>query len=355
MVDTELKIARAAETMQPDNILEVRNLKQYFPIRRGLFNRVAANVRAVDDISFSIKRGETVGLVGESGSGKTTTGRCIVRLYDPTDGDVWFRASSGPTEIGRVPRTALKPVRQEIQMLFQDPNSSLNPRMRIGELIAEPLEIHNIGNARSRRARGEQLLQQVGLGAEMINRYPHQLSGGQRQRIGVARALSSEPRLIICDEPVSALDVSVQAQVLNLLADLQSEMGLTYLFIAHDLSVVEYISDRILVMYLGHIVESAATAKIFSRPSHPYTEALLNAIPKRSRHGHRRRSVLAGDIPSPVNPPSGCVFHTRCKYVEARCKAEVPPLRPLPGDADTQVACHFAEELALQPFLSENN
>ena len=337
--------------MQPANILEVRELKQFFPIRRGLFNRVAAHVRAVDDISFAVKRGETVGLVGESGSGKTTTGRCIVRLYDPTDGQVWFRTGDGPVEISQLPHKALKPVRQDIQMLFQDPNASLNPRMRIGELIAEPLEIHAIGDRRSRTTRIEMLLEQVGLGAEMINRYPHQLSGGQRQRIGVARALSSEPRLIICDEPVSALDVSVQAQVLNLLADLQKAMGLTYLFIAHDLSVVEYISDRVLVMYLGHIVESAATAKIFSRPAHPYTEALLNAIPKRDRHGHRRRTVLAGDIPSPVNPPAGCVFHTRCKYVEERCKAEIPPLRPLVSDAETQVACHFADELTLQPFL----
>lgn len=353
MADQQVKTEQQGAAMQPENILEVRQLKQYFPIHRGLFNRVAAHVRAVDGISFVVKRGETVGLVGESGSGKTTTGRCIIRLYDPTAGQIWFRTGNGPVEIGQLPRDDLKPIRQEIQMLFQDPNSSLNPRMRIGELIAEPLEIHGIGDRRSRTDRIEALLEQVGLGAEMINRYPHQLSGGQRQRIGVARALSSTPRLIICDEPVSALDVSVQAQVLNLLADLQKEMGLTYLFIAHDLSVVEYISDRILVMYLGHIVESAATANIFRRPVHPYTEALLNAIPKRGRQGHRRRAVLAGDIPSPVNPPSGCVFHTRCNYVEERCKHEVPPLRPLASDVETQVACHFADELTLQPYLQD--
>jgi oligopeptide/dipeptide ABC transporter ATP-binding protein len=340
--------------MGDENILEVRGLKQYFPIRGGILNRVSAQVRAVDDISFVVKRGETVGVVGESGSGKTTMGRCIVRLYDPTTGQIWFRSqANGPVDIARLPRKALKPIRRDIQMLFQDPNSSLNARMRIGEIVAEPLEIHAIGNGHSRNERVERLLEQVGLGAEMINRYPHQLSGGQRQRIGVARALSSSPRLIICDEPVSALDVSVQAQVLNLLADLQTEMGLTYLFIAHDLSVVEYISDRILVMYLGHIVESAATPKIFSRPTHPYTEALLNAIPKRGSHGHRRRIVLAGDIPSPVNPPPGCVFHTRCKYAQDLCKVEIPPLRHLARDGETQVACHFADELTLHPFSSE--
>ena len=271
-----------------------------------------------------MKPGETIGLVGESGSGKTTTGRCIVRLYDPVGGQIWFRSSAGEVDISGLERSQLKPVRRDIQMLFQDPNSSLNSRMRIGEIIAEPLEIHGIGNRASRSQRVAQLLEQVGLGAEMVNRYPHQLSGGQRQRIGVARALSIEPRIVICDEPVSALDVSVQAQVLNLLADLQAELGLTYIFIAHDLGVVDYISDRIMVMYLGRIVESAATRSLFTRPRHPYTEALMNAIPKRSGRGHRRREVLGGDIPSPVNPPPGCAFHTRCKYVQDICKVEIP-------------------------------
>jgi peptide/nickel transport system ATP-binding protein len=340
------------KAMQPENILEVEGLQQYFPIKAGLLSRTVAHVKAVDDVSFTVKTGETVGLVGESGSGKTTTGRCIVRLYDPTGGSIRFRSEQGEIDISRLNKRQLKPIRRDIQMLFQDPNSSLNAYMRVGELIAEPLEIHNIGNRRTRLERVEYLLEQVGLNAEMINRHPHQLSGGQRQRVGVARALSIEPRLVICDEPVSALDVSVQAQVLNLLSDLQDNFGLTYLFIAHDLSVVEYISDRVMVMYLGKIVESARTAKIFARPTHPYTEALLNAIPRRGAHGHRRRVVLQGDIPSPVNPPSGCVFHTRCKYAEAVCKTDIPPLRPLDADPETSVACHFADELQLQPYLA---
>ena len=339
--------------MHPDNILEVENLQQFFPIKAGLFNKTVANVKAVDGVSFSVKTGETIGLVGESGSGKTTTGRCIVRLYDPTSGSIRFRSKDGEVELAHLTKRELKPYRRDIQMLFQDPNSSLNSRMHIGDIIAEPLEIHKIGNHRSRIERVEYLLEQVGLGAEMVNRYPHQLSGGQRQRIGVARALSIEPRLIICDEPVSALDVSVQAQVLNLLSDMQKELGLTYVFIAHDLSVVEYISDRIMVMYLGKIMESAKSDKIFSRPKHPYTEALLNAIPRRGAQGHRRRVVLKGDIPSPVNPPSGCVFHTRCKYVEDICKRESPRLTPLMNDPDSSVACHFADKLELEPFLSD--
>lgn len=340
--------------MQPEHILEIESLHQYFPIKAGLFNRTVAYVKAVNDISFNVKPGETVGLVGESGSGKTTTGRCIIRLYDPTSGNIRFRSAAGEMEISQLTKQQLRPIRRDIQMLFQDPNSSLNARMRIGDIIAEPLEIHRIGNNRSRMERVEYLLEQVGLGTEMINRFPHQLSGGQRQRIGVARALSIEPRLVICDEPVSALDVSVQAQVLNLLSDLQNEFGLTYIFIAHDLSVVEYISDRIMVMYLGKIMESAPTKKIFNRPTHPYTEALLNAIPKRSKGKHRKRYVLTGDIPSPVHPPSGCVFHTRCPYVEDICKREIPPLRPLSNDSETSVACHFAEDLKLQPYLTSD-
>jgi oligopeptide/dipeptide ABC transporter ATP-binding protein len=337
--------------MNDNLILEVDDLKQYFPIKRGLLKHTVGYIKAVDGVSFKVHEGETVGLVGESGSGKTTTGRCIIRLYDPTSGSIRFHVDNQVHEIAQLPKNELKPIRRDIQMLFQDPNSSLNARLRVGEIIAEPLEIHNIGSRRSRLAKVEQILVQVGLSSDMINRYPHQLSGGQRQRVGVARALSLEPRLIICDEPVSALDVSVQAQVLNLLADLQRDLNLTYIFIAHDLSVVEYISDRIMVMYLGRIVESAQTGKIFNRPTHPYTEALLSAIPKRTRHGHRKRGVLYGDIPSPVNPPSGCVFHTRCKYVAARCKTEIPPLRALASDPDTEVACHFADELELEPYL----
>ena len=339
-------------TMQPGNILEVEDLKQFFPIKAGLLNTTVAHVQAVNGVSFSVKPGETIGLVGESGSGKTTTGRCIIRLYDPTAGSIRFRSQQGEVEIGTMTKRQLKPIRRDIQMLFQDPNSSLNARMYIEELVAEPLEIHNVGNKRSRRDRVAYLLEQVGLGAEMLNRFPHQLSGGQRQRIGVARALSVDPRLVICDEPVSALDVSVQAQVLNLLSDLQDEFSLTYVFIAHDLSVVEYISDRVMVMYLGKIMESAQTDKLFSRPKHPYTEALLNAIPKRNKQGHRKRYILKGDIPSPVNPPSGCVFHTRCKYVADICKQEVPSLKPLASDPKTEVACHFVDDLTLEPYLT---
>ena len=335
-----------------ENILEVIDLKHYFPIKAGFFKNTVANVKAVDGVSFHVKSGETIGLVGESGSGKTTVGRCIVRLYTPTQGSIQFRTTNGVMDIAHLTKNELKPIRREIQMLFQDPNSSLNARMRIGDIIAEPLEIHKIGNRKERMDRVETLLEQVGLGAEMINRHPHQLSGGQRQRVGVARALSSEPRLIICDEPVSALDVSVQAQVLNLLSDLQADLGLTYVFIAHDLSVVEYISDRVMVMYLGKIMESAPTKKIYTRPLHPYTEALLNSIPKRNKQGHRKRRVLSGDIPSPVNPPSGCVFHTRCPYVKDICKTEIPELRPLPDDPDSQVACHLTDELDLQPYLT---
>lgn len=338
--------------MSDDVLLEVTDLKQHFPIKRGLLRRTVGYVKAVDGVSFRVRKGETVGLVGESGSGKTTTGRCIIRLYDPTSGSIQFHTETGVHEIAQLDKKALQPIRRDIQMLFQDPNSSLNARMRVSEIVAEPLEIHHIGDHRHRMTRVEQLLVQVGLSVDMMNRFPHQLSGGQRQRVGVARALSLEPKLVICDEPVSALDVSVQAQVLNLLADLQRDLGLTYIFIAHDLSVVEYISDRIMVMYLGKIAESATKDKIFTRPTHPYTEALLHAIPKRSAHGHRKRRILEGDIPSPVNPPPGCVFHTRCKYAEAICKTDNPLLRPLASDPDTQVACHFADELELQPYLS---
>ena len=340
------------EAASSEAILEIQDLRLHFPIKAGLLKKTVGYVKAVDGVSFDVKAGETVGLVGESGSGKTTIGRCIVRLYKPTTGRMHFRTQAGPVDIAQLDKRELQPIRRDIQMLFQDPNSSLNARMRVGDIIAEPLEIHAIGTADERRSRVEDLLEHVGLGAEMYNRFPHQLSGGQRQRVGVARALSIEPRLVICDEPVSALDVSVQAQVLNLLADLQEELGLTYVFIAHDLSVVEYISDRVMVMYLGKLMETAPTRKIFERPAHPYTEALLNSIPKRVRGGHRKRFVLTGDIPSPVNPPSGCVFHTRCQYTKDICKTETPPLMPLPDDPETSVACHLVEELSLSPYYT---
>ena len=341
-----------AKTAGADAILEIQDLRLHFPIKAGLLKKTVGYVKAVDGVSFDVYAGETVGLVGESGSGKTTIGRCIVRLYKPTTGSMHFRTEAGPVDIAQLDKRELLPIRRDIQMLFQDPNSSLNARMRVGDIIAEPLEIHAIGTADERRSRVEDLLEQVGLGAEMHNRFPHQLSGGQRQRVGVARALSIEPRFVICDEPVSALDVSVQAQVLNLLADLQEELGLTYVFIAHDLSVVEYISDRVMVMYLGKLMETAPTRKIFEKPAHPYTEALLNSIPKRVRGGHRKRFVLTGDIPSPVNPPAGCVFHTRCQYAVEICRRETPPLKPLPADPETSVACHLAEEVTLQPYYT---
>ena len=341
-----------SEADRADSILDIQDLRLHFPIKAGLLKKTVGYVKAVDGVSFKVYAGETVGLVGESGSGKTTIGRCIVRLYKPTTGSMRFRTKAGMVDIAQLDKRELQPIRRDIQMLFQDPNSSLNARMRVGDIIAEPLEIHAIGSGDERRTRVEDLLEQVGLGAEMYNRFPHQLSGGQRQRVGVARALSIEPRLVICDEPVSALDVSVQAQVLNLLADLQGELGLTYVFIAHDLSVVEYISDRVMVMYLGKLMESAPTRNIFDKPAHPYTEALLNSIPKRVRGGHRKRFVLTGDIPSPVNPPSGCVFHTRCQYAKDICKTKTPPLLPLPDDPATSVACHLADELSLAPYYS---
>jgi oligopeptide/dipeptide ABC transporter ATP-binding protein len=339
----------AKEIQNP--LLQVEDLKHYVPIKKGFRQKVVAYVKAVDGVSFYVNKGETIGLVGESGSGKTTVGRCITRLYAPTSGSIKFETADGIADLVGLNKKEMKPIRRDIQMLFQDPNSSLDARMRVGEIVAEPLQIHGIGSKHEQQERVEELLEKVGLGADAVSRFPHQFSGGQRQRIGVARALCLEPKLVICDEPVSALDVSVQAQVLNLLIDLQGDLGLTYVFIAHDLSVVEYISDRIMVMYLGRIVESAETSKIFNRPIHPYTEALLNAIPRRSASGHRERTILYGEVPSPVNPPPGCVFHPRCKYVQEVCKAEIPLLGPYGSDPQTAVACHRADELDLQPFL----
>ena len=314
-----------------DVLLEVRNLVKHFQVGGGLFGGRAGLVRAVDDVSFSIHRGETLGLVGESGCGKTTTGRCVLQLERPTSGQVLFEGRDlttvGPAE--------LRAVRRHIQVIFQDPYSSLNPRMTVGQIIAEPLAVHNIvTSAAARRARVRDLLAKVGLLPQHDGRYPHQLSGGQRQRVGVARALALEPKLIICDEPVSALDVSIQAQIINLLEDLQSEFGLTYLFIAHDLAVVRHISDRIAVMYLGKIVELADRKTLYDDPLHPYTRALLSAvpIPDPELEAQRERVVLRGEVPSPLNPPSGCVFHPRCPIAVDRCRQAVPELREIkPG------------------------
>ena len=305
-------------------LVEVESLLKYFPIKKGLLSREVARVHAVDDVTFSVREGETLGLVGESGCGKSTLGRTIVRLLEPTGGDVKLRGRS----IAKLKRRQLRPLRREMQMVFQDPYASLNPRKRVGSIIAAPLEIHDVGDGRERQRRVQELLETVGLSPEHYNRFPHEFSGGQRQRIGVARALALRPKLIVADEPVSALDVSIQSQMLNLLDDLQNEFQLTYIFIAHDLGVVRHVSDRIAVMYLGKIVELSPAAELYERPIMPYTEALLSAvpIPDPDLSDARERIVLQGDVPSPINPPSGCRFHPRCRYMTDICPQVEPPL-----------------------------
>ncbi|HEX7004867.1 MAG TPA: dipeptide ABC transporter ATP-binding protein [Trueperaceae bacterium] len=311
-----------------DNILEVRNLRKYFPIRGGIFSRVVANVKAVEDVSFDVKRGEVVGLVGESGSGKTTVGRSILRLIEPSSGEVWFDG----TDITKISKSAMREYRKRMQIIFQDPFASLNPRMSVGDIIGEAMTIHNLARGREREQRVASLLERVGLSPNHMRRYPHEFSGGQRQRIGIARALAVDPEFIVADEPVSALDVSIQAQVVNLLLDLKEELGLTLLFIAHDLGVVEYISDHVVVMYLGRIMEIAPSKELYANPIHPYTEALLSAVPIPDPTVRRERIILQGDIPSPINPPSGCVFRTRCPIATKECAEVVPPLEEVtPG------------------------
>lgn len=329
-------------------LLDVRNLKKHFPIKKGfLFTKVVGHVKAVDDVSFSIREGETLGLVGESGCGKSTTGRVLLRAYDPTAGQVWFQDKKmGRVDIANLDKGKLKDIRQNIQMIFQDPYSSLNPRFTLLEIVGEPLLVNGISKGAELQDRVAELLKVVGLRPEYMSRYPHAFSGGQRQRIGVARALALHPQLVVCDEPVSALDVSIQAQTLNLLQDLQNDFGLTYLFISHDLSVVEHISDRVAVMYVGKLVESARTEELFSAPRHPYTEALLSAVP---RPDPRRRSeplVLQGDVADPANPPTGCYFHPRCRYCVDICKTQAPVLREI--SPDHFVSCHRADEINLQ-------
>jgi peptide/nickel transport system ATP-binding protein len=326
-------------------LLEVRNLKKYFPIQRGILRQVIGHVRAVDGVNFFIREGETLGLVGESGCGKTTTGRLILRAIEPTEGEVLYRKNGEMVNIARVSKKEMKAFRREMQIIFQDPFSSLNPRMTVMDIISEPLVIHGIAKGSELKAQVRELLEAVGLKAQHMNRYPYAFSGGQRQRIGIARALALRPKLIVADEPVSALDVSIQAQVLNLLEDLQREFGLTYLFVAHDLSVVEHISDRVAVMYLGKVVELASSGELYEDPAHPYTEALLSAVPRTDPDQISQRILLPGDVPNPADPPPGCKFHPRCRYAQDVCQVEIPEWRDL-GD-DHWVACHLAGELDL--------
>ncbi|WP_194540582.1 ABC transporter ATP-binding protein [Paenibacillus sp. JZ16] len=323
-------------------LLTVKNLKQYFPIKGGVLGRTVNFVKAVDDISFSVREGETVSIVGESGCGKSTTGRAILRLDEPTSGEVLFEG----TDLLSLNKAQMNRRRKDLQMIFQDPYASLNPRKTALQVLEEAMDIQNVVPKKDRRGRAIELLETVGLAAYQANRYPHEFSGGQRQRIGIARALSVNPKLIISDEAVSALDVSIQAQVLNLMKSLQTEFKLTYLFISHDLGVVRHISDRIIVMYLGKIVEIADKHSLFRRPQHPYTRALLSAIPTLDPERKKERIILKGDVPSPINPPSGCRFHTRCMYATDRCRSEAPLLREVDERGGHQAACHYIQEIA---------
>ncbi len=328
MTSSTTRVQTEAIRDAKENLLEVRNLRKYFPIRGGIFSRVVANVKAVEDVSFEIKKGEVVGLVGESGSGKTTAGRSILRLIEPTAGEILFNG----VDIAKLPKGKMREYRKEMQIIFQDPFASLNPRMSVGDIIGEAMTIHNLARGKTKEQRVADLLDRVGMSPNHMRRYPHEFSGGQRQRIGIARALAVDPQFIVADEPVSALDVSIQAQVVNLLQDLKEELGLTLLFIAHDLGVVEYISDRVVVMYLGRVMEVAPSKDLYANPVHPYTEALLSAVPIPDPTIKRERVLLQGDIPSPINPPSGCVFRTRCPIAVDDCAHVVPPLEEVsPG------------------------
>ncbi|PUB10746.1 ABC transporter ATP-binding protein [Paenisporosarcina sp. OV554] len=322
------------------SLLEVQNIKKYFPLKKKLFSRQQEYVKAVDGVSFQVQKGETLSLVGESGCGKSTTGRVLMKLLDATEGKVFFEGN----DITNLNDDEIRPLRREFQMVFQDPYASLNPRLKIRDIIEEPLIVHNV-EKKKRTERVNELLEIVGLNRYHADRYPHEFSGGQRQRIGIARALAVNPKLIIADEPVSALDVSIQSQILNLLKDLQDEFNLTYIFIAHDLSVVEHISDRVGVMYLGRLVELASRDSLFANPFHPYTKALLSAVPIADPTIKRDRIILKGDIPSPANPPTGCTFHTRCPFAQQVCKEIVPEFREI--KPEHYVACHFAEELSV--------
>lgn len=323
-------------TTENEILVRVENLKKYFPITRGIFQRHAGDIKAVDGVSFFVRQGETLGLVGESGCGKTTTGRTLLQLYRPTEGQVYFEGQ----DLSVMKGEQLRHMRRRMQMIFQDPYASLNPRMTIGSIVGEPLEVHNIAKGKEKRERVQELLRLVGLNPYFINRYPHEFSGGQRQRIGVARALALNPDFVVCDEPVSSVDVSIQAQIVNLLEDLQAQFGMAYLFIAHDLSMVRHISDRVAVMYLGKIVELTGRHELYSNPLHPYTQALLSAVPIPDPvvEERRQRTILEGDVPSPANPPEGCNFSTRCPVVMDICKKEDPEFKEV--SSEHWVACH---------------
>jgi peptide/nickel transport system ATP-binding protein len=343
--------------MGAESLLEVKRLKKFFPIKRGFLRRVVGQVRAVDDVSFDVQRGETLALVGESGCGKTTTARCILRAYDPSAGQILFRTTRGDVvDLCGVSRASMRPLRREMQMIFQDPYASLNPRMTVLDIISEPLLVHGVRDRQQRVDRVEELLNLVGLRPEYMRCYPHAFSGGQRQRIGIARALALEPRLVVADEAVSALDVSVQAQILNLLLELQERLGLTYLFVAHDLSVVKRVSDRVAVMYVGQIVELGETRKLFAQPRHPYTSALLSSIPEPNPRALKNRTILPGEVANPAAPPSGCYFHPRCPHAVDVCRTTAPRWEQVePGRF---VRCHRALELDLPgapaPAVSAN-
>ena len=335
-----------------ENILEVKNLKKHFPIKKGLLMKTVGHVKAVDDVSFFVKPGETLGLVGESGCGKSTLGRSIIRLYEPTSGDIRFKGQ----DFRNVKGDGLRKLRRNIQMIFQDPYASLDPRMTVGQILKQPYEIHGLYTAAEREKRVQALLEEVGLKSAHVNRYPHEFSGGQKQRISIARAIALEPELIICDEPVSALDVSIQAQILNLLKDLQQRKKLTLIFISHDLSVIEHVCDRIAVMYLGRIVEEASRDELFHSPQHPYTQALIDAIPRVGEGKKKIKKSLSGEVPSPINPPSGCTFHPRCPKAMDICKTRVPQLLPIseagnggkmnPTYVGREVACHLVHQIS---------
>ena len=339
----------SATKTQSENIVEVKNLKKYFPITAGIFQRVIGHIKAVDDVSFVIPRGKTVGLVGESGCGKTTISKCILRAVDPTSGEINLHTEGQINNVADMREKDLRPLRREMQMIFQDPFSSLNPRMNLFDIVSEPLLLNGVKNRSERQDRVEELLSKVGLRPEYMVRFPHAFSGGQRQRIGIARALALNPSLIVCDEPVSGLDVSVQAQVINLLMDLQDELGLSYLFVSHDLSIVRQISDSIQVMYLGRLVENGTPDEIFSSPKHPYTEALISAVPQADPDIPKNHQTLIGEIPNPASPPTGCYFHPRCAYATDECKKTNPDLTT--DKSGRSFSCHHANDIKLKGLI----